>query len=329
MLRYIIKRFLYMIVVLLGVVLLIFTLMNIIPGNPAQMMLGSEASEEDVARLEESLGLKDPFFIRYFNYVKGIASKFDFGTSYFSRNPVIEEILIRFPYTLKLAVLSTLVSTIIGITSGVIAATKQYSAFDGIATTIALLGVSMPVFWLALMLILVFSIYLGILPVSGSYGWQYWVLPVATVGFTGAANIMRTTRSSMLETIRQDYIRTARAKGQHHRVVVFKHAFMNAFIPILTVIGMQFGGFLGGSVISETVFAIPGIGKYTIDAIKQRDQPVVMGSILFLAFCVGIINLIVDILYAFVDPRVKTEYKSKRKFSRFNRRKADVVDDGV
>jgi peptide/nickel transport system permease protein len=315
-----------MIVVLVGVVLLIFTLMNTIPGNPVQLILGSNATEEDVLRLEEELGLHDPFFKRFFNYLSGIITRFDFGSSYRTRKPVVSEIVARFPYTLKLALLSTVVSTIIGMGCGIVAATKQYSLFDGLATTIALLGVSMPIFWLALMLILFFSIYINLLPVSGSYGWQYWVLPVATVGLTGAASIMRTTRSSMLETIRQDYIRTALAKGESKRVVIFRHAFKNAFIPIITVIGMQFGGFLGGSVISETVFAIPGIGKYTIDAIKQRDQLVVMGSILFLSFCVCFINLVVDLLYCVIDPRVKVQYDTQRNFFDFFRKEKETND---
>lgn len=171
----------------------------------------------------------------------------------------------------------------------------------------------MPLFWLALMLILAFSIQLKLLPVSGSYGPEYWVLPVTTIGLTGAANIMRTTRSSMLETIRQDYIRTVRAKGQTEFKVIMNHALKNAFVPILTVIGMQFGANLGGTVITETVFAIPGIGMYTIDAIKQRDQWAVMGAVVFLSFCVCMINLLVDVLYSFIDPRVKANYSSKKK----------------
>ena len=297
-----------MIPVMLGVILLIYSLMCSIPGNPVQLILGSSASQDDVDALTEKLGLNDPFVVRLFNYVKNIVTRFDFGDSYSTRKPVIFEIAARFPYTLKLAFFAALVSTVIGILCGIIAATRQYSLFDGLATTAALFGVSMPVFWLALMLILIFAINLKILPVSGSYGLKYWVLPVATVGLTGAANIMRTTRSSMLETIRQDYIRTARAKGQTEVKIVFSHALKNAFIPVITVIGMQFGGILGGSVISETVFAIPGIGKYTIDAIMKRDLPVVMGSILFLAFCVCVVNLVVDIIYSFIDPRVKTLY---------------------
>lgn len=307
-----------MIPVLIGVTLLIFVLMNLIPGDPVKMILGSNASQADVDALTLKLGLNDPLPVRFLDYLRNIVTKLDFGDSYTSGKPVIEEIGARYPYTIRLALLGGAVSTVIGIICGIVAAAKQYSVFDTLATVIALIGVSMPVFWLALILILVFAIYLAILPVSGSYGPSYWILPVTTVGLTGAANIMRTTRSSMLETIRQDYIRTARAKGQSESVIIFRHAFKNAFIPILTVVGMQIGGILGGSVISETVFAIPGIGKYTIDAIKQRDTPAVMGSILILSFSVCMINLLVDLLYCYIDPRVGSAYGAGKRRKKKN-----------
>jgi peptide/nickel transport system permease protein len=300
-----------MIPVLLGVAFLMYTLMFFIPGDPVKMILGSNASTEDVANLTHELGLDKPFLTRFIDYVVNIITKFDFGKSFVSRKPIATEISVRFPYTLKLSLIAIVVSTFIGVLAGIVSAVKQYSVFDNLATVIALLGVSMPIFWFALMLILTFAIYWKVLPVSGSYGWKYWVLPVVTVGLTGAANIMRTTRSSMLETIRQDYIRTARAKGQSEKKVIFNHALKNALVPIITIVGMQFGGNLGGSVISETVFAIPGIGQYTIEAIKQRDMYAVMGSIIFLAFCVSVINLVVDLLYAVIDPRVKTIYTGK------------------
>ena len=316
MLKYVARRILYMIPVLLGVSFLIYTLMFFIPGNPVNLILGSNASQEDVDELTEELGLNDPFLVRYFNYIKGIVTKGDFGKSFSTREPVSQEIAARFPYTLKLSAMAIVVSVVIGVTCGIVSAVRQYSVFDNLATVLSLLGVSMPLFWLALMLILIFSINLKLLPVSGSYGPEYWVLPVATIGLTGAANIMRTTRSSMLETIRSDYIRTARAKGQTEWKIVMRHALKNAFVPILTVIGMQFGANLGGTVITETVFAIPGIGMYTIDSIKSRDQWVVMGSVMFLSFCVCVINLIVDILYSFIDPRVKSLYASPKKKKR-------------
>lgn len=313
MLKYICRRILYIIPVLLGVAFLIYTLMVFIPGNPVNLILGSNATQEEVDELTEELGLNDPFFTRFFNYVAGIVTRFDFGKSFITREPVSQEIAGRFPYTLRLSLFALVISVVVGVSCGIVSAVKQYSVFDNLVTTFSLVGVSMPLFWLALMLILAFSIQWKLLPVSGSYGPEYWVLPVTTIGLTGAANIMRTTRSSMLETIRQDYIRTVRAKGQTEFKVIMNHALKNAFVPILTVIGMQFGANLGGTVITETVFAIPGIGMYTIDAIKQRDQWAVMGAVVFLSFCVCTINLLVDVLYSFIDPRVKANYSSKKK----------------
>lgn len=301
-----------MIPVLLGVTLIVFTLMYITPSNPANMILGDKATPEQVAALEEELGLNDPFLVRFANYVWGIVSRFDFGTSWFSGKPVVDELLARFPKTALLAAAGVVVSVIIGVTCGVIAATKQYSIFDHVATTVSLIGVSMPSFWLALMLCLVFSVRLGWLPVSGSYGFEYWILPVITLGTGGAASIMRMTRSSMLEVIRMDYIRTARAKGQTERLVVVRHALKNALIPVVTVIGIQFGNLLGGSVLVESVFAIPGLGKYGVDAINQRDLPAVLGSVLFMAITFSFVNLLTDILYSFIDPRIQTAMGSSR-----------------
>lgn len=223
------------------------------------------------------------------------------------------EILERFPKTVTLALLSSLISVGLGISAGIISATRQSSWFDNAATAISLVGVSMPNFWQGLMGIIVFSVWLGWLPASGSYGPLYWILPSVTLGTSSAASIMRMTRSSMLEVIRQDYIRTARAKGQTEFVVIMKHALKNALIPVVTVVGMQFGFMLGGSVLMESVFAIPGLGKYMIDSIKTRDFPVVLGSVLFLAFVFSFMNLLVDIIYSFIDPRIKSQYKSSSK----------------
>ena len=222
-----------------------------------------------------------------------------------------------------LAALSVVLSAIIGIVCGVVAATKQYSIFDNLATAVSLVGVSMPSFWLALMLCLLFAVQLGWLPVSGSYSWEYWVLPVVTLGTSGAANIMRMTRSSMLEVIRMDYIRTARAKGQSERKVIAHHALKNALIPVVTVIGIQFGNLLGGSVLTESVFAIPGLGKYGVDAIKQRDLPAVLGSVLFLAITFSFVNLLTDILYSFIDPHIQTSMGASRRQKRLGTRKTE------
>lgn len=325
MYKYILKRLLMMIPVLLGVVLIVFTLMYFSPGDPAKLMLGDSASEEDVQALREELGLNDPYIVQLGNYIKDLVTKLDFGNSYITGRPVMTEILERFPNTALLAVLAASVSVIIGVSCGVIAATKQYSIFDNIATAVSLIGVSMPSFWLGLMCVIIFSINLGLLPASGSYGPEYWILPSITLGTASAASIMRITRSSMLEVIRQDYIRTARAKGQVEKVVVLKHALKNALIPVVTVVGLQFGNLLGGSVLIESVFAIPGIGKYMIDAIKSRDMPVVMGSVLFLAIIFSFVNLMVDILYSYIDPRIKSQYKSAKRKQRLQ--KAGVVGE--
>lgn len=316
MYKYILKRLLMMIPVLLGVVLIVFTLMYFSPGDPAKLMLGDSASEEDVQALREELGLNDPYIVQLGNYIKDLVTKLDFGNSYITGRPVM---------TALLAVLAASVSVIIGVSCGVIAATKQYSIFDNIATAVSLIGVSMPSFWLGLMCVIIFSINLGLLPASGSYGPEYWILPSITLGTASAASIMRITRSSMLEVIRQDYIRTARAKGQVEKVVVLKHALKNALIPVVTVVGLQFGNLLGGSVLIESVFAIPGIGKYMIDAIKSRDMPVVMGSVLFLAIIFSFVNLMVDILYSYIDPRIKSQYKSAKRKQRLQ--KAGVVGE--
>lgn len=313
MIKYILKRLLVMIPVLLGVIFIVFCLIEITPGDPVRLMLGDSAREEDVIAMREELGLDDPFLVKFGRYVGDIVLHGDFGDSYETGSPVMSEILVRFPMTLRLAVLSALVAVVVGVVCGIISATRQYSIFDNMATAVSLFGVSMPNFWQGLMLVLIFSVILGWLPASGSYGWQYWILPAITLGTSSAASIMRTTRSSMLEVVRQDYIRTARAKGQSEGVVVMRHALKNAMIPVITVIGLQFGNLLGGSVLIESVFALPGIGKYMIDAIKMRDFPVVQGSVLFLAITFSFVNLAVDIIYSYIDPRIKSQYKAANK----------------
>jgi peptide/nickel transport system permease protein len=312
MYKYVVKRILMMAPVLLGVTFIVFLLMYFAPGDPVKLILGENAKPDDVLRLRQELGLEAPFLQQFFSYVGRIVFHFDFGTSYVTKRSVMIEILERFHYTARLAVLGTTVSVLIGLVCGVIAATKQYSVFDNMATAAALVGVSVPSFWLGLMLIIFFALNLGLLPASGSYGPPYWILPTITLGTSSAANIMRMTRSSMLEVIRQDYIRTARAKGQTEGAIIFYHSLKNALIPVITVIGIQFGNLLGGSVVTESVFAIPGIGKYMIDAIKQRDFPVVGGGVLFLAIIFGFINLLVDILYSYIDPRIKSQYQTRR-----------------
>lgn len=313
MAKFIFRRLLMMIPVLVGVTLVIFTMVYFTPGDAAEMILGDMGTPEDKAQLRAELKLDEPFIIRYIDYISKLVLEGDLGTSFTTKRPVIDEILERFPTTLLLAALSSLLAAVIGVVAGIISATKQYSLFDNIATGLSLIGVSIPNFWQGLMLILLFSVALGWLPASGFNEPKQWIMPVITLGTSNAATIMRITRSSMLEVIRQDYIRTARAKGQIERIVIWKHALKNALIPVITTIGMTFGRMLGGAVLTESIFAIGGIGKLMVDSIKLRNTPVVQGGVLFIAFAVSIVNLVVDVLYAFVDPRIKSQYSFKKR----------------
>lgn len=313
MLRFIGKRILMMIPVLFGVSLIIFTMNYLTPGDAADMLLGDSATIEQKEQLREELKLNEPYLVQYVNYMKGVLHG-DLGTSYSTKRPVMDELLDRFPTTLKLSLAGVLLSLIFGVTLGIISATKQYSIFDTFATSFSLLGVSMPNFWLAMMLIIIFAVNLKILPPSGLSTPLHWILPVVSLGMNSTATIMRMTRSSMLEVVRQDYIRTARAKGQKESLVILRHALPNALIPIITVAGLQFGRLMGGAVMAETVFSIAGIGKLMVDAIKLQNAPVVQGGVLFIAFVTSIVNLIIDILYALVDPRIRSQYiKPKQK----------------
>ena len=310
MYKYVIRRLIMLIPVLLGVTFVIFTLLHFTDGDPARMILGNEASEEEVLSLREEMGLNDPFLVQYVRYVGNIVLKGDLGTSYTTKAPVMNEIMARLPTTALLATLGVLVAVILGVTAGIISATKQYSIFYVVATAVSLFGVSIPGYWLGLMLIIVFSIQLGWLPPSGFDGPIYWILPAICIGSTSASTIMRMTRSSMLEVLRQDYIRTARSKGQKESVVVLSHALSNALVPVITVIGIAFGHLLGGAILTESIFNIPGLGKLMIDSIKSRNFPVVQGGVLVTAFIFCMINLIVDIIYAYIDPRIKSQYKT-------------------
>lgn len=307
--KYILRRLLYLIPVMFGVSLVVFTMMYFTPGDPARIMLGESAPAEAVEDLREELGLNDHFVIQYGNWLKDLIFNGDIGSSYRTRRPVSDEIIDRFPTTLRLAAAGVAVSVVVGVPIGIISATKQYSFLDNASMFTALLGVSMPNFWLAMLLIIQFSVNWDLLPSSGLDSPISYILPAITLGTSSAATIARMTRSSMLEVIRQDYIRTARAKGQVESVITNRHALKNALIPIITVIGLQFGALLGGAVLTESVFSIPGVGRLMVDSIGARDFPVVQGGVLFIAIAFSLINLLVDILYAFVDPRIKSQYK--------------------
>lgn len=300
-----------MIFVVLGVAILIFTIMYFTPGDPAQIILGSSATEEQLNALRESMGLNESFVNQLGSFLTSTFLKFDLGTSYVSGRSVTSEILYRLPYTLLLAVLVIVLSTIIGVPLGIVAAVHQDKWQDTAAIAFSLLGVSIPGFWLALVLVLAFSVKLGWLPAYGIGGWQYYVLPAVSTALSGLAINARQTRSAMLDVIRSDYVTTAKAKGVSERSVIYRHALPNALIPIITVIGGSFAGSLGGTVIAESIFTIPGIGLYMTNAINNRDYPAVRGSVVILAIFFSLIMLLVDLIYAFVDPRIRAQYSGK------------------
>ena len=308
MAKYIAKRLICMIPVILGVTLLVFFIMNLAPGDPAQIILGEQATPEQIAELRTQMGLDKPLIVQYINYILKLLHG-DFGTSYSSGKSVTNEIFACFPYTVKLTLVAAVVSILLALPLGILAAIKQNSWVDNLSMIISLIGVSMPIFWLALMLILVFALKLGWFPVYGAESWKSIVLPAISLGFMNMASIARTTRSSMVETIRQDYIRTAYAKGLDKHKIIMHHAFRNGMLPTITVIGLGIGSMLGGSVLTETVFAWPGVGRLMIQAINGRDTPMVMGCIVLMTVCFSFVNLIVDLLYGAVDPRVRTMYR--------------------
>jgi peptide/nickel transport system permease protein len=297
-----------MIPVLLGVTLIVFTMLYITPGDPAMLILGETSTEQERVMLREQMGLNEGYFSRMGSFFYNLFIKGDLGISYVNKKPVIELIGSRLPSTIILAVASVGLAVFIGLILGIISSVKPYTIIDNLAMLLALIGVSMPNFWQGLLLMLLFALKLGWLPATGFSTWQHVVLPAVTIGTSSAALIARMTRSSMLEVINSDYISTARAKGQKELLVITRHALSNAMIPIITTVGLQFGAMLGGALLTETVFAIPGLGKLMVDSINGRDYPVVQGGVLIIAFMFSMVNLLVDILYAYVDPRVKSNY---------------------
>ncbi len=315
MYKYIVKRLLMLIPVIIGVTFIVFFILNLSPGDPAAIILGDQASAEALAMKREELGLNDPLLIRYGRYVGNMLHG-DLGTSYKNSLSVWDQVISRFPNTAILAVAAILVALAIGIPVGIISAKNQYSVLDNVSMVTALIGVSMPSFWMGLLLVIIFALKLGWLPSQGmGQGFvpllKSLILPAVTLGTSAAATITRMTRSSMLEVIRQDYIDTARAKGVSEKTVTYRHMLKNAMIPIITAVGLQFGTLLGGAMLTETVFSWPGLGRLMVEAIKSKDIPLVLGSVIFLAVMFTIVNLAVDIVYAFVDPRIKSQYKRK------------------
>ena len=302
-----------MIPVLLGVLFLVFTMNEISPGDPAEMIAGDAASVEVVEQIREDLGLNKPFPVRFLNYTKNIVLHGDLGTSYKTKRPVLEEVMDRLPTTILLSLTSAAFAVILSIPIGIISAIKQNTWIDNLLMVLALIGVAMPAFWQGLMTIILFSVKLGWFPSYGFTTPAHWFMPVLTIGTGAMASLVRITRSSMLEVIRQDYIRTARAKGQTERKVIISHALRNSMIPIITAIAIQLGSMLGGAIVTETVFAIPGIGMLMIQSIKARDYPTIQGAVVVIAVMLSLLNLLVDIIYTFVDPRLKSIYQTKRK----------------
>lgn len=312
MFRFILKRVLLFIPTVLGVLFIVFTINQITPSDPVYATYGTNITQEQYEQRKEEMGLNKPFIVQYVDYVIN-ACKLDLGTSYANKRPVMDQILERAPKTLLLGALGISLTVIIGIFCGIVSATKQKSALDYILTTISLIFASMPNFWLGLMLIIVFSQMLGWLPATGIRTWTGWILPVVTLGLGPLANITRITRSSMLDVIRQDYIRTARSKGLTERQIIYKHALRNALIPVVTVIGFMMSMIMGGSAVVEGIFSFPGIGMMLMSAINQADFPLIQGSVVFISLFVCVVNLAVDILYGFIDPRIKAQYVSVKK----------------
>jgi peptide/nickel transport system permease protein/oligopeptide transport system permease protein len=306
MLSYVAKRFLAMIPVLIGISILLFFMLRMLPGDPAQVLAGQMASPAEIETIRKQLGLDRPVYEQYLSYLSRLV-RLDLGRSARTQNPVIEEIWARLPNTVLLAVVAISLACLFGIPAGIISAVRPYSWVDYVVTMGALFGISMPVFWLGLMLVVVFSVVLRWLPAGGTGSWQHVVLPSVTLASFVVAFIARMTRSTMLETLSQEYINTARSKGLKEKVVVIKHALKNALIPIVTVVGLQFGLLLGGAVLTETVFAWPGIGRLIVDSILARDYPVIQGTILIFGLLYILVNLAVDLLYAVIDPRIRYE----------------------
>ena len=319
--KYIAKRILWLIPVVVGVTFLIFTIMFFIPGDPVAIMLGSSATQAEIEQAREMLGLNGSYLHRFWNYASGVFLRFDLGTSFQYGTSVTADMLTRFPRTFTLAVASMLISVCVGVPLGVIAATHQNTVSDRASMIVAMFGVSMPSFWLAILLVLLFSMKLGLLPSYGIGGLKFYILPAIANSFGGIAGFARQTRSSVLECIRADYVTTARAKGVSEKKVLMGHILPNSMIPIITYAGTQFSGLLGGAIVIENVFTIPGIGTYMVQAINYRDYGAVQGSVIFSAITFSVVMLIVDVIYAYVDPRIKAQYENKQRSTKNGKNK--------
>lgn len=306
-----------MIPVLIGVVFIVFAINRMSPGDPVQVVLGGTYTEEQYVAKQAEMGLDKPFLVQFFNYIKDIVTKGDLGTSYSNKRSVTKQVVERIPITFKFALIGCLITVALGLPFGIISATKQYSAADYSVTVFSLIFASMPQFWMGLMFIIIFALKLKWLPASMPSAAQiplkYWILPALTIGLSPVATITRLTRSSMLDVVRQDYIRTARAKGIPEGTIVRKHMLKNGLIPVITVIGINLGVLIAGSVVVENIFSIPGLGMLITNAVARQDYPIIQGCVLILAAMVCVINLLTDLVYGFVDPRIMAQYKAGSK----------------
>ena len=304
--RFLLRRVLLLIPTLFGVLVVAFLLLHVAPGDPVQAMVGDRADSLTIARLRAEMHLDDPLPVRFVGYAAGLLTG-DLGTSYITRRPIARDLADRFPATLRLAFAAMAFASITGIAIGILGAWRPGTWWDRSLTVLAYLGVSFPVYWVGLLLILVFAVELRWLPPSGSRGILFLILPALTLGMRSVAVLARMTRAALQEVLQSDFIRTARAKGLREGPVVLKHGLRNALIPVITVLGLDFGSYLTGSILTETIFAWPGVGRYVLDAISKRDLPAIQGSILFLSLIFVVVNLLTDIAYAKADPRVAYE----------------------
>jgi peptide/nickel transport system permease protein len=308
MYRYVIKRILFLIPTILGVIFIILLTMSFTPGDPARALLGESAPQADVNALDHELGYDQPFTTKYVNYVKNMVVHRDFGTSYFTKQSVFDEIWPRYQITIKLAFLGVFLAAAMGIPLGIYAAVKQYSLWDTIPSLMAFMVAAVPSFVLGMVFLFYFSLKLNWLPSYGIDSFKHYILPAFAISIPPAAMNLRFTKSSMLEEIRQDYVRTARAKGAAERVVIWKHALKNALLPVITNIGLSLGSLIAGAVVAEKLFSIPGIGSLIVDRITYKDEPVIIAGTILIAACFTIVMLIVDLIYAWIDPRIRAKY---------------------
>jgi peptide/nickel transport system permease protein len=313
MYRYVIKRLLFLIPTIFGVAFIIFLVMNITPGDPARALLGLSAPQADVDALNHELGYDLPFMQKYFNYLKNMIIHQDFGKSYYTKQSVFAEVWPRYIVTIKLALVGVLLSSVIGIPPGIYTAVKQYSLWDTIPSIIAFLIAAIPAFVFGLLMLFIFSLKLNWLPSFGATTMYHFIMPTLTIAIPPAAQVMRFTKSSMLEAIRQDYVRTARAKGASERTVIWKHALLNALLPVITQVGLSLGVLICGAVVAEKMFSIPGIGSLIVDRILFKDEPIILAGTILISICFTIVMLIVDLTYAFIDPRIRAKYTTGRK----------------